>query len=106
MSVECIDGGILRPIIPMGNTSGGNDLPGGLVMGVPGLFTGMFPTVYFMAVSSEYQATYLAQLKGDSLFNCHPGLVSFAQSRDRTYPTVPLLRCSLPTASFVKSMLG
>lgn len=100
MSVECIDGGILRPIIPMRNTSGGNDLPGGLVIGMPKLFTGMFRTVYFMAVSSEYQATYLAQLNGDSLFNSHPGLVLLSQTRDRTYPTVPL-----PTALSVISML-
>ena len=102
MSAECIDGGILRPIIPKGNKSVGNDLPGRLEMGVPEMFTGIFPPVRFMPVSPEYQATYLAQLNAGSPF-VNP--IPF-RSGHMIAPVLPYHCSTLPTASSMKSMLG
>ena len=99
---ECIDGGILRPIIPKGNKTGGNDMPSGMELGMPEMFTGLYPPVHFLPVSSEYQATYLAQLNGGSPF---VSPIPFHSGHMIT-PVLPYHSSSLSMSSAMKSRLA
>ena len=91
---ECVDGGVLRPIIPKGNEEGEVELP-------PAMFPRMYPPVHFMP--SPYQATYLAQLNGGSPFVTPMPF----RSGHVLAPVMPYRCGALPvTTASMKMMLG